>query len=54
MIDILVELAVVAAIDVETMRAAKKHRWVLILRAFVGLLFLATIVGFIYITFKYS
>lgn len=54
MIDDIVELAVAAAIDVETERAAKKHRWVRILQALVGLFFLAAIIGVIYITFKYS
>jgi hypothetical protein len=54
MIDDLVELAITAAIDVKTERAAKKHRWVRILKAFVGLLFLAVMVGAIYITFRYS
>lgn len=54
MIDDLVELAVAAAVDVETEKAAKKHRWVRILRALVGLLFFALIVAAIYITFKYS
>lgn len=54
MIDDLVELAVAAAIDVEAEKAAKKHRWVRILRGLVGLLFFALIVAAIYITFKYS
>ena len=54
MIDDLVELAVAAAIDVEAEKAAKKHRWVRILRALVGLIFLALIVGAIYVTVRYS
>ena len=54
MIDDLVELAVLAVIDVEAEKAAKKHRWVRILRAFVGILFLSLIVGVIYVTIKYS
>jgi hypothetical protein len=54
MIDDLIELAVAAAIDVEVEKAAKKHRWVRILRALVGLFFLALIVGVIYVTVKYS
>jgi len=54
MIDDLVELAVAAAIDVEAEKAAKKHRWVRILRALVGVFFFALIVGAIYITVKYS
>jgi hypothetical protein len=54
MIDDLVEFAVAAAIDVEVEKAAKKHRWVRVFRTIVGLLFLAAIVGVIYITVKYS
>ncbi|MBV2132867.1 hypothetical protein KRX52_08645 [Pseudomonas sp. MAP12] len=54
MIDDLVELAVAAAVDVGIDKAAKKHRWARILRAFSGLLFFAIIVAAIYITFKYS
>lgn len=54
MIDDLIELAVAAAIDVETGKAAKKHRWARILRALVGLCFFALIVGAIYVTIKYS
>ncbi len=54
MIDDLVELAVVAAIDVEVDKAAKKHRWVRVLRATIGLLFLYAIVALIYLTVKYS
>ena len=54
MIDDLVGLAVAAAIDIEAEKAAKKHRWVRILRALVGLFFVALIVAAIYITFKYS
>jgi len=53
MIDFLV-LAVLAAIDVESARAAKKHCWVRIVNLLFSLLFLAAIVGLIYITFKYS
>lgn len=54
MIDDLVGLAVAAAIDVEAKKAAKKHRWVRIIQALVGLFFLALIVGAIYVTVKYS
>ena len=54
MIDDLVELAVLAAIDAEAEKAAKKHRWARILRALVGMLFLSLIVGAIYVTMKYS
>ncbi len=53
-IDDLVELAAAAAIDVEAEKAAKKHRWVRILRVLVGVLFFALIVGAVYITVKYS
>lgn len=54
MIDDLIELAVLTAIDVEAEKAAKKHRWVRVLRALVGMLFLSIIVGAIYVTMKYS
>jgi hypothetical protein len=54
MIDDLAGLAVAAAIDVATKEGAKKHRWVRILLALVGLLFFALVAGAIYITFKYS
>ena len=54
MIDDLVEMAVVAAIDVEVEKAAKKHRWVRTVRAAIGLLFLFAIAGLIYLTVKYS
>ena len=54
MIDDLIELAVLAAIDVEAEKAAKKHRWVRLFRALVGLLFLSLIVGVIYVTIKHS
>jgi len=54
MIDDLVELALAAAIDVETTKAAKKHRWVRIFRALVGLFFLAVLAAGIYVTYKYS
>lgn len=54
MIDDLIELTVLAAIDVEAEKAAKKHRWVRTLRAVVGILFLSLVVGVIYVTIKYS
>jgi hypothetical protein len=54
MIDDLVELSVVAAVDVEVEKAAKKHRWVRILRAIFALLVFSALVGLIYITVKYS
>jgi len=54
MIDDLVELAVLAVIDVEAEKAAKKHRWMRILRVLVGLLFFSLVLGAIYVTIKYS
>jgi hypothetical protein len=54
MIDDLVGFAVAAAIDVEAAKAAKKHRWVRIVRAAVALFFLAVITTGIFVTFKYS
>lgn len=54
MIDDLVELALAAAIDVETEKAAKKHRGVRVFRALVGVFLLVVIVGAIYVTVEYS
>ncbi|CAI8955276.1 hypothetical protein [Methylocaldum szegediense] len=54
MIEDLFEFVVAAAIDVKLGTAAKKHRWVCILRAFLGLFFFALIVGAIYVTLNYS
>lgn len=54
MIDDLAEFAVSAVIDVEAEKAAKRHRWVRILRGIIGLLFIVAIAGLIYLTFKYS
>ncbi|WP_168735146.1 hypothetical protein [Pseudothauera rhizosphaerae] len=54
MIDDVVEFAVAAAIDVEAEKAAKRHRWVRILRAIIGFLLIVTIAGLIYLMFKYS
>lgn len=54
MIDDLVGLALAAAIDVESIKAAKRHRWVRIFRALAGLLFMAALGAGIYVTFKYS
>lgn len=54
MIDDLAELAIAASIDVAAENAAKKHRWVRIVRGLVALLFLAVLIGAIYITVKYS
>jgi hypothetical protein len=54
MIDDLVEMAVIAAIDVEVKKAAGTHRWIRILQVAIGVLFFLAIVGLIYITVKYS
>jgi threonine/homoserine/homoserine lactone efflux protein len=54
MIDNLVGFVVAVAIDVKAKKAAKRHRWVRILQAIIGLFFLVAIVGLIYLTFKYS
>jgi threonine/homoserine/homoserine lactone efflux protein len=54
MIDDLADLAVAAVADVAIDKAAKRHRWVRILRACIGLVFIALVVGLVYITFKYS
>ncbi|WP_374324585.1 hypothetical protein [Azonexus sp.] len=54
MIDELVTLAIVAAIDVKTAGAASKHRWLRLPRAPLGLFFLAAVTAGIYVTFRYS
>ena len=54
MIDDLVEIAVAASADIAIDKAAKRHRWMRILRAIVGLLFFALIGVLIYVTVKYS
>lgn len=54
MIDDLSELIVAAATDLSVEKAAKRHRWVRILRALVGLLFAALLCALLYITFKYA
>jgi hypothetical protein len=54
MIDDFVTIAVAATIDAETARAAKKHRWLRLLRALLGLIFLAALIAGIYVTFRYS
>lgn len=54
MIDDLVTLAVAATIDVETARAARKHRCLRLLRGLLGLFFLAAVIAGIYVTFRYS
>lgn len=54
MIDDIVEIAVATSVDIAIDKAAKRHRWVRIMRAIMGLLFLALIFAFIFVTFKYS
>lgn len=54
MIDDLVSLAVAATIDVEAARAAKKYRWLRLLRVLLGLFFLAALIAGIYVTLRYS
>jgi len=54
MIDDIVEIAVAASVDVTIDKATKRHRWVRIVRAIIGLLFFAIIFALIYVTFKYS
>ena len=54
MINDLVEIAVAASADIAIDKTAERHRWMRILRAIGGLLFLALIVVVIYVTVKYS
>lgn len=54
MIDDLIELAVVAAVDVSAEKAARKHRWLRIVKTAFALLVLVALVGLVYITVKYS
>jgi len=54
MIDDLFEIALAAAIDVETGKATRKHRWLRIFRALVGLSFFALLAGAINVTIKYA
>lgn len=54
MIDDLVGFAVAAAADLVIDKAAKRRRWVRILKAMGGLLFTALIIGLIYVTVRYS
>jgi hypothetical protein len=53
-IDDIVEIAVAASADIAIDKAAKRHRWVRIMRAIIGLLFFALIFALIFVTFKYS
>ncbi|MEZ0237848.1 MAG: hypothetical protein ACAH06_07275 [Methylophilaceae bacterium] len=54
MIDDIVEIAVAASADIAIDKVAKRHRWVRIMRAIIGLLFVALIFALILVTFKYS
>jgi hypothetical protein len=54
MIDDIVEIAVAASTDVVVDKAAKRHRWVRILRAIFGLFFFVLIFALVYVTFKLS
>lgn len=54
MIDGITELAIEASLDVATEKAAKRHAWVRVVRTVVGLLFVAMIVGAVYLSFKYA
>ena len=54
MIDDIVEMAIAASADVALNRAAKRHRWVSIFQAAIGLVFFAVLVALIYVTVKYS
>lgn len=54
MIDEITELAIAASLDVATEKAAKRHAWVRVVRTVVGLLFVAMIVGAVYLSFKYA
>lgn len=53
MIDDIVEPAVAATVDAID-NAAKRHRWVRILKIAAGILCMAVVVAAIYVTFKYS
>jgi len=54
MLDDLAEFAIAATVDVAIEKAARKRRWVSIVRAMIGLLFLAVIAAAIYVTVRYS
>ncbi|HEY9099494.1 MAG TPA: hypothetical protein VIN38_11550 [Thiobacillus sp.] len=54
MIDDLVGFAVAAATDLTIEKAARRCRWVRILKAMGGLLFTALIIGLIYVTARYT
>ncbi|MBN9695839.1 MAG: hypothetical protein J0L85_08560 [Zoogloea sp.] len=54
MIDEIAEFAMAASLDVATKKAAKRHAWVRVVSIVVGLLFVALIVGLVYLSFKYA
>jgi len=54
MIDDLIGFAAAAATDISIDKAAKRSRWVHVLRAIGGLLFVILLIGLIYVTLKYS
>lgn len=54
MIDDLTDLAAAVVVDVAADNAAKKRRWLRILRGIAGLLFLALMVVLVYVTIRYS
>lgn len=54
MIDDMVEIIAAASADTAIDKAAKRHRWVRIMRAIIGLLFFALVFALFFITFKYS
>ncbi|MDO9393748.1 MAG: hypothetical protein Q7T42_07235 [Methylotenera sp.] len=54
MIEDIAEIAVAVSTDIALDKAAKRHRSARIVRAIIGLLFLALVVALIFVTFKYS
>lgn len=54
MIDELADLAAAVAVDVAADKAAKKRRWLRIIRGIAGLFFLALMVALVYVTIRYS
>jgi hypothetical protein len=54
MIDELVKLLGLAAVDVAQARLAKRSRWIRAVSRFGGLLFLMFVAGLIYVTVRYS
>ena len=54
MIDDLIGFAAAAATDIAIDKAAKRSRWMRVLRAIGGLIFVALLIALIYVTLKYS